>query len=171
MPVKFLLITAALLILTSPVSAIAGFNITANVIAPVEITREISAQVRTNQPFEVNLHFYDLVDMELFNVSIKETIPSGYKLDMKKIYPEPLYVGSENGATIIYWNIDRLTNRSNLSTGYSLSAPKSAGSYFFRADAFGFDAFNNQYAAVNFTKQEVKKPSLWSSLLEIFGFT
>jgi hypothetical protein len=58
-----------------------------------------------------------------------------------KIIPKPSYVGNENGATVIYWNISRMANYTNLSIKYSLSAPISAGNYTFRADASCFDSF------------------------------
>ncbi len=172
---KLLIITAALLMLLSPVAAVknfntSGYNVSVEVFAPVDITRDLPSPVKTNQPFDVNLHFYYLVDLELFNISIKETIPAGYKIKKeKKIFPEPAYIADEDGATVIYWNIDVLANHTNLSMGYSLSAPKSAGNYTFSADAFGYDAFNNEYAAVNSTTQEVKKQSIWKKLLNLIG--
>lgn len=136
----------------------------------INLTRDMPSTIRTNQKFDTDLHTYNLADFELFNISIEEKIPSVYRLrENEKISPRPVYIRNESGYTVIYWNINRLANHTNISLRYSLSAPDSAGNYTFRADAFGFDVLNNKYAAANVTKQEVKKPPLWNSLLEIFG--
>ena len=138
----------------------------------IEITRDLPLSVKTNQKFDTNLHLANLADFELFDIYIKETIPEGYNLkEDKKIYPKPLYIKEEKGSKVIYWKIDWLASHTDIILQYSLSAPKSPDNYTFRADAFGFDAFNNKYATVNVTVQEVKKPPLWKSVLEIFGIS
>ncbi len=138
----------------------------------IKLTRYMPLTVKTNQKFNPNLLLGNLADLELLNISIKEKIPEGYRLrDGDKISPRPVYVRNENGSTVIYWTIDRLASHTNLSLNYSLSAPHLAGNYTFRAETFGFDDFNNKYAATNATKQEVKKPPLWKSVLEFFGIS
>lgn len=138
----------------------------------MEITRDMPAIIKANQKFNVNLLLSNLADFELFNISIKEKIPQGYRLrDGKKISPSPVYVGDENGSTVIYWVVERLADHDNRSLLYSVFSPKLAGNYTFRAETFGFDDFNNKYAATNATKQEVKKPPLWKSVLEFFGIS
>lgn len=191
MPEKAFFIIAVTLMLTAPAYASASFNIVAQVIAPIEITRTLPSQVNTSQQFDVNLNFSNLVNLELFNISIKETIPIGYKIiKIGKIFPRPSYVGIENGSTVIYeepeeepeeriengstviyWNISRMANYANLSIKYSLSAPKSAGNYTFRADASCFDASGDRFAAYNVTNQVVQKPPLWKSILEFLGIS
>lgn len=138
----------------------------------IELTRYIPLIVKTNKKFNTNLLLGNLADFELLNISIEEKIPGGYRLrDGDNILPEPVYVRNESGSTVIYWKIDRLASHTNLSLNYSTSAPDSAGNYTFIAEVFGFDAFNDKYAAFNVTKQEVKKPPLWKSLLEFFGIS
>lgn len=168
---KIPFIIAVSLMLTGSASASSSFDIAVEIIAPIEITRTFPSQINTNQPFDVNLNFSNLVDLELFNISIKETIPAGYKIRKDGIIsPRPSYVGAENGATIIYWNISRMANHTSLSLEYSLSAPKLAGNYIFRADASSSDASGNRFAAYNVAKQEVKvrKSPLWQNLLDFF---
>lgn len=138
----------------------------------LEITRDLPSPVKPNQEFDVNLHLYNIADYELFNISLKEKIPKDYYLrDIGNISPSPVYVEDEKGFKVIYWKLDYLANNTNLSLKYSLSAPDSARRYTFKAKAFGFDAFNNKYAALNVTKQEVIKSSLWKSILEFFGIS
>lgn len=138
----------------------------------IELMRDMPLTVKTNQKFNPTLLLRNLADFELLNISIKEKIPVGYHLrNGDKISPVPMYIRNESGSTVIYWKIDRLVDHTNLSLNYPLSAPDSAGNYNFRAEAFGFDAFNNKYAAANATKQEVKKPPFWKSLLEFFGIS
>ncbi len=138
----------------------------------MKITRVLPSSVKTHQKFDMNLYLTNLADFELFNISLKEKIPDGYRLrGEERISPTPLYVRNESGSTVIYWNIDRLASHTNLSLNYSTSAPDSAGNYTFMAETFGFDAFNNKYAASNATKQEVKKPPLWKSILEFLGIS
>ena len=167
---NFLLIMV-FIILSSPASAVESFRVTAEVIAQVDITRDMPSYVKTNQAFDVNLRFYNLLEADLFNIIIRETIPAGYKIrNAQKTFPEPAYIEAENGATIIYWNIPRMANHTNLSLRYSLSAPKSAGDYTFGAVASGYDAYGNRLEAVNAAKQEVKvtKPSLLQNVLDFF---
>lgn len=136
----------------------------------LEIKRDLHSPVEINQKFDMELKLRNLADFELLNISIKEKIPARYRLkDVEEISPEPVYVRNESGYTIIYWKIDRLASHKDMSLEYSLSAPQSAGNYTFTANAFGFDAFNNKYAAFNITMQEVRKPPLWKSVLEFFG--
>jgi hypothetical protein len=131
----------------------------------IEINREMPSIVKTNKKFKVELYLNNQADFELFNLSIKEKIPEGYRLRKEqRIIPEPEYIGDENGSIAIYWRINKLASHTNLSLEYSLSAPKSTGNYTFKADAFGFDASGNKYAAVNIKKQEVKRPPLWESM-------
>lgn len=138
----------------------------------MEITRVLPLSVKTHQKLDMNLYLNNLADFEFFNISLKEKIPEDYQLRNEiRISPTPLFIRNESGFIIIFWKIDRLARHANLSLNYSISAPDSAGNYTFRADAFGFDAFNNKYATVNVTVQEVKKPPLWKSVLEIFGIS
>lgn len=135
----------------------------------VGITRDFPISVKINQKFDTTLHLGNLADFGLFNISVKEKIPPGYRLrEAEKISPRPVYIRNESGFTVIYWLVDRLASHANLSLNYSLSAPDSAGNHTFRADTFGFDNFNNKYSTFNVTKQEVKKPPLWKSVLEFF---
>lgn len=135
----------------------------------MEITRDMPSTTKTNQKFDTNLLLSNLADFELFNISIKEKIPQGYRLrDEKKISPEPVYIKDENGSTVIYWFVNRLANHANMSLEYTISAPKLEGNYTFRAETFGFDAFGNKYAGFNITNQEVKKPPLWKEILDFF---
>lgn len=137
----------------------------------IRITRDMPSPVKTNQEFDVNLRLFNLADFGLFNVSIKEKIPNNYYLkDTANISPSPFYVRDEKGSKVIYWKIDYLANNTNMSLKYSLSAPDSARNYTFKAKAFGFDAFNNKYAALNIARQEVITSSLWNSILQFFGF-
>lgn len=151
--------------------ASAGVNVTAEVVSVIQITGEMPAQVRANQVFDVNLKFFNNADRELFNISIRETIPAGYKIrSERRISPVPSYIGNESGATVIYWNFSRFSNNTNISLLYSISAPKSTGSYNFRRDAFAFDTLNNSFNAYDTTEQAVLKKSLFTSILEFLGF-
>lgn len=137
----------------------------------ITITRNMPVSVKTNQRFVVNLNLSNLADFEIFNISIREKIPDGYDLgDDEKVSPRPVYIRDEKGFTVILWKINKLASHKNFSIKYSISAPESAGNYTFRARAFGFDAFDNKYAAFNVTKQKVTKSSLWNSILDFFGF-
>ena len=169
---KVLIIIAFILLLSVPAYASASYSVSVEIIVPIEITRTLPSPINTSQSFNVNLNFSNLVDLELFNISIKETIPAGYKIISKgKISPRPSFVGNENGATVVYWNISRMANYTNLSIKYSLSAPKSAGNYTFRAYASCFDASSDKFTAYNVTMQEVEKPPLWKSILEFLGIS
>ncbi|MCZ7383109.1 MAG: hypothetical protein O8C64_16250 [Candidatus Methanoperedens sp.] len=138
----------------------------------IKLIRNMPVMVRANLKFEMEQDLRNLADFAIYNISIKEKIPHGYNLrDSEKMSPRPTYIGEENGFTVIYWQVDRLPAHKSRSLTYSLFAPKSAGNYTFMADVFGFDAFNNKYAASNVTKQEVKKPPLWKSLLDFFGIS
>ncbi len=136
----------------------------------IEINRDMPFTVKTGQKFDMELNLRNLADFRLFNISVKEKIPEGYRLrEDEKISPRPIYIKNENNQTVIYWNIDRFASHSNLSIKYSLSAPNSPGNYTFGAEAFGFDALNNKYAAFNAAKQGVKQSPLWDSILEFLG--
>ncbi|VVB87092.1 Uncharacterised protein [uncultured archaeon] len=134
------------------------------------INRDMPSTVKTGQKFDMELNLRNLAGFGLFNISVKEKIPEGYRLrEAEKISPRPAQIRNENNQTVIYWSIDGLTSHSNLSIEYSLSAPNSPGNYTFRAEAFGFDALNNKYAAFNAAKQGVKQSPLWDTILEFFG--
>lgn len=136
----------------------------------MEITRELPSQVKTNNKFDMEIKLRNMVDFDISNLIIKEKIPEGYDLGKeKKFSPKPYDIKFENGSSMVYWRINKLASHTNLSLDYSLSTPDGEGNYTFRADAFGFGAFNNKYAAFNVTNQEVKKPPLWKKFLEFFG--
>lgn len=157
-------------IITGIASASANYEVTVDVKTPIEITSTQPSIVRTNQHFDVTLQLTNFQDMELFDITIQETMPEGYKLKQKTIYPQPLSIGEDDGYTIIYWNIDRLANKSNMTLGYTILSPKSAGEYTFRTDALGTDVFDNKYVAYNITEQVVKKPPIWKRILKVFEF-
>lgn len=129
------------------------------------------SQVKINNKFEIKLKLRNLGKFDIFNLTITEKIPEGYDLGKeKKISPKPYDIKFENGSYIVYWKIKKLASHKNIEFEYSLIAPKRMGTYTFKANAFGFDTFNNKYAAFNVTKQEVKKSSLWRRSLDFFGF-
>ncbi len=168
---KFFFIIGIIILCVSPAYAGASFNVAVQVIAPVNITRSLPTPVNINQPFEVGLNFSNLVDLELSNISIREAIPIGYKIINKgRISPAPSYIGTEKGATVIYWNKSRLANNTTLSIKYYLSAPKSPGNYTFGANVSCLDASGDRFAAYTFENQEVKniKSSLWQRFLDFF---
>jgi len=136
------------------------------------ITRDMPETVETNQKFDVKLHLYNTAGFNLFNISLNEKIPNGYYLrDTGIISPGPFYIRDEKGSKVIYWKFDYLAKNTNLSIKYSLSAPDSARNYTFKAKAFGFNASDKKYAAMNVAKQEVRKPSFLKRVLEFFGIT
>jgi len=138
----------------------------------IELKRDMPLTIKTNQKFDTELNLRNIADFQLFNILIKEKIPAGYRLiEVKKISPRPAYIREEEGYTVIYWSVDRLSSGKSKSLSYSLSAPQSSGNYTFGAEVFGFDALNNKYAASNTTMQRVKKPPLWKNILEFLGIS
>ena len=135
----------------------------------LKITQDQPSQIKTNKKFDVALNLRNIVNFKIFNITIKEKIPEGYKIqNEKKIFPRPVYVGEENGSTVIYWLIDKVAAHTNLSLKYSLAATKSPRYYTFNANAFGFDSLNNKYAAFNVSNQEVKKTPSIGKHIRIF---
>lgn len=151
-------------------SAASEMKYSVEVVEPLALTRAMPSTVKINEKFDVNITLRNVVDMEFVALTIKEEIPAGYAInDKKKIYPQPSSIGEENGATVIYWNIDRFRNYTTVYFKYSLSAPRVSGNNNFSAEVIGFDIAGNRYIAINEKSQNVRKKSVWKIILEFFG--
>lgn len=136
----------------------------------LSIKREYSSLVRSNEKFETTLYLENHADFELFNIEVREKIPSGYQIrGNQRIIPEPVFVEEENDYTIIHWKIDRLSGHKNFTMKYTIFAPKPSDNYTLKADTFGFDKFNDKYAAYNETTQRVLSPPTWIRILRFLG--
>lgn len=167
---KLFLITGICFVILSFLSAAAEMKYSVEVVEPLALTRFMPSIVGINEKFDVNLTLRNVVDMEFVALTIKERIPPGYSIkDIKKINPQPSSIGEENGATVIYWNIDRFRNYTIIYFKYSLSAPKVSGNNNFSAEVIGFDIAGNRYIAKNEMSQTVRKKSMWQIILEFFG--
>lgn len=136
----------------------------------LKITRYYPAEVEINKKFGMNLMLNSLVDFDLVNVFIREKIPKGYKINKKKIFPKPIFIGAEKDFTVIYWWVGDLGSHSEMTFSYSLTSPRKEGTYTFNADSLGFDSSNNDYTTTDFSMQEVKKKSLMQNIMEILGY-